>query len=171
MAAALQAQTASSCNGSGAADGGVGGGSFISFPWPALPGFLLLTLNSTAAAVRAHRRGDAAAVAFVGFSYTDVVALLVCLRMYERARAGSPTSERLRIAVWVLTSLLTLAFSSEVVAIMPAPAAALVWLVALATVAGGFVALYVCKEDEEVGQANKTAQHALEASCKNTLCL
>jgi cation transport ATPase len=121
-------------------DNNVGG----SFSWLAFLGFLFLTLNSAMAIVRS--RGDTMAVAFVSFSYADLVALFVCLRMYERAAAGSAKREWLKIAVWVLTTLLTLAFSYKVAAVMPAPVAVLVWLMAFATVAGGFVAFFVYKE-------------------------
>nr|CAB3449341.1 unnamed protein product [Digitaria exilis] len=109
-----------------------------------LIGFLFLTFNSIMAILRSQ--GDAMAVAFVGFSYADLVALFVCLRMYERARAGSATREWLKVAVWILTTLLTFAFSCKVAAVMPAPVAVLVWLMAFATVAGGFVAFFIYKE-------------------------
>ncbi|CAO2045072.1 unnamed protein product [Urochloa humidicola] len=66
-------------------DTNAAGGSFLSW-LPAFLGFFL-TLNSATAIVRS--RGDAANVAFVCFSYADLVALFLCLRMYERARAGS----------------------------------------------------------------------------------
>lgn len=117
-------------------------GSFSS--WLPFLGFLFLTLNSAVAVVRS--RGETMAVAFITFSYVDLVALFVCLRMYERARAGSSTREWLKIAVWVLTTLLTLGFSYRVAAVMPAPVALLVWLMAFATVTGGFVAFFVLKE-------------------------
>ncbi|CAL5059452.1 unnamed protein product [Urochloa decumbens] len=116
------------------------------FSWlPAFLGFFFLTLNSATAIVRS--RGDAAAVAFVCFSYADLVALFLCLRMYERAPAGSNARKSwLKVVVWVLTTLLTLAFSGKVAAVMPPPVAVVVWLMAFATVAGGFVAFFVCKE-------------------------
>ncbi|CAL5023133.1 unnamed protein product [Urochloa decumbens] len=115
------------------------------FSWlPAFLGFFFLTLNSATAIVRS--RGDAAAVGFVCFSYADLVAIFLCLRMYERARAGSAKRTWLKIAVWILTGLLTFAFSGKVAAVMPPPVAVVVWLVAFATVAGGFFAFFVCKE-------------------------
>ncbi|CAL5023134.1 unnamed protein product [Urochloa decumbens] len=115
------------------------------FSWlPPFVGFFFLTLNSATAIVRSH--GDAAAVAFVCFSYADLVALFLCLRMYERAPAGSSARGWLKVAVWILTTLLTLAFSGKVAAVMPPPVAVVVWLMAFATVAGGFVAFFVCKE-------------------------
>jgi len=117
-----------------------------SVPWFTLLGLTILTFNSGMAIVRSQ--GDAMAIAFVGFSYADLLALFACLRMYERAPAGSSTRGRLKVAVWILTTLLTFAFSSKVAAVMPPTVALLVWLVAFATVAGGFIAFFVYKEKQ-----------------------
>ncbi|CAL5023140.1 unnamed protein product [Urochloa decumbens] len=115
------------------------------FSWlPTFLGFLFLTLNSATAIVRSQ--GNRTAIAFVSFSYGVLVALYVCLKMYERASAGSAKRKALKIVVWVLTTLLTFAFSYKVAAVMPVPVAVLVWLMAFATVAGGFVAFFVCNE-------------------------
>ncbi|CAO2045069.1 unnamed protein product [Urochloa humidicola] len=111
---------------------------------PAFLAFFFLTLNSATAIVRS--RGDAAAVTFICFSYADLLALFLCLRMYERAPAGSNARSWLKVAVWIETALLTFAFSGKVAAVMPPPVAVMVWLVAFATVAGGFVAFFVYQE-------------------------
>ncbi|KAJ1278538.1 hypothetical protein BS78_04G087400 [Paspalum vaginatum] len=110
-------------------------------PWHTIVGFLILTFNSAMAIVGS--RGEVTAVAFVVFSYAVLVALFVCLRMYERASADSSRRRWLKIAVWILTTLLTFAFSYKVGAVMPAPVAVVVWLMAFATVAGGFFAFFV----------------------------
>ncbi|CAL5023136.1 unnamed protein product [Urochloa decumbens] len=113
------------------------------FSWlPTFLAFLLLTLNSVTAIVRSQ--GDM--TSFVCFSYAILVALFVCLKMYERARAGSAKRKWLKIVVWVLTTLLTFTFSSKVAAVMPVPVAVLVWMMAFATVAGGFFAFFVYQE-------------------------
>lgn len=110
-------------------------------PWLTILGFCFLTFNS---AMAVHRsRGDVRTVAFVAFSYGDLVALFVCLRRYELAPVGSPARDRLKVAVWLLTALLTFAFSYKVAAVMPPPVAVVVWLMAFATVAGGFLAFFV----------------------------
>lgn len=119
-----------------------GGG--ISFPWLTLLGFLFLTFNSGMAIYRSL--GDATAILFVCFSYGDLVLLFACLRTYERAPAGSSTRWWLKIAIWVLTTMLTMAFSYKVAAVMPPPVAVGVWLMAFATVAGGFVAFFLYNE-------------------------
>ncbi|XP_039786989.1 uncharacterized protein LOC120653288 [Panicum virgatum] len=85
-----------------------------------------------------HRsRGDPVAAA-----YADLALLLYCLRVYERAGPGSARRGRLKLAVWLLTAALTLLFSCKVAAVVPPAAAALVWVVGLATVAGGFAELF-----------------------------
>lgn len=115
-----------------------------SFPWLTILGFLILTFNAVMAIIRSE--GEKTAIAFVSFSYAVLVALFVCLRMYERARADSAKRKWLKIAVWTLTTMLTFSFSYKVAAIMPTPVAVVVWLMAFATVTGGFVAFFVYKE-------------------------
>ncbi|CAO2037683.1 unnamed protein product [Urochloa humidicola] len=135
---------ASDNNGSHQADSiNAAGGS--RFSWlPTFLAFLLLTFNSAMAIARSQ--GDTMAIAFVGFCYGDLVALFICLKMYESARAGSAKRKWLKIVVWVLTTLLTFAFSYKVAAVMPAPAAVLVWLMSFASVSGGFIAFFVYNE-------------------------
>lgn len=115
-----------------------------SLPWFTFVGFLVLTFNCGMAIVQSH--GDTMVIAFVGFSYADLVALFACLKMHERAPPGSSTRWWLKVAVWVLTTLLTVAFSCKVAAVMPPPVAVLVWLMAFATVAGGFIAFFLYEE-------------------------
>ncbi|CAN6246667.1 unnamed protein product [Urochloa humidicola] len=115
-----------------------------SFSWLIFFAFLLLTFNCTMAIIRSQ--GEMMVVVFVSFSYADLVMLFVCLRMYERAPAGSTKREWLKIGVWTLTTLLTFAFSYKVAAVMPPLVAVLVWIMAFTTVAGGFVAFFIYKE-------------------------
>ncbi|CAN6243590.1 unnamed protein product [Urochloa humidicola] len=122
---------------------------------PVLIGFFFLTLNSATAIVRS--RGDKMAVAFICFSYADLVAIFLSLRMYERAPASSAKRTWLKIDVWVETALLTFAFSGKIAAVMPAPVAVMVWLMAFATVAGGFVVFFVCIEKKGSNCAQATA--------------
>ncbi|TVT97350.1 hypothetical protein EJB05_57418, partial [Eragrostis curvula] len=103
--------------------------------------FGVLTLNSGLAIYRAWE--DLASVLFVAGSYLTLLLLFGCLRTYERAQPGSPARERARRAVWPLTTLLTVGFAWKVAALMPPAVAVLVWGLAIATVAGGYFALYV----------------------------
>ncbi|CAN6230851.1 unnamed protein product [Urochloa humidicola] len=115
-----------------------------SVSWLTLLGFFFLSFNSGMAVYRL--RGEFWSVAFVVFSYCDLVVLFLCLRRYELTPAGSPSRERLKVAVWILTTLLTFAFSYKVAAVMPALVAVIVWIMAFATVTGGFLAFFVCTE-------------------------
>lgn len=132
--------------GTGAADpgGGYGGG----LSWLTLLGFAFLTFNSAMAIYRS--KGDRAAVAFVVFSYVDLVFLFWCLRWYEREEQGSGSRERLKMAIWLLATMLTLAFSYKVAAIVPVPEQILVWGMADATVLGGFYAFFLYGRKKKV---------------------
>ncbi|CAL4889174.1 unnamed protein product [Urochloa decumbens] len=109
-----------------------------------LLGFGFLTFNSVMAVYRSN--GDVAAISFVGFSYLDLVMLFFCLRWYERTPEESPRREHLKMAVWLLTTMLTAAFSYKVAAIMPFPVQVLVWAMAGVTVLGGFYAFFLHRE-------------------------
>jgi hypothetical protein len=98
-------------------------------------GFLFLTFNSGMAVYRSN--GDYGAIAFVAFSYLDLVSLFYCLRLYERTTPESPRREHLKMAVWLLTTMLTAAFSYKVAVIMPFPVQVL----------GGFYAFFLHREE------------------------
>ena len=85
-----------------------------------------------------HPQRDLRSVALAVFSYLDLILLIACLGSYERAAARSSTRQRLKVAVWILTTLLTAAFSYRVAAeiSMPLPMAALVWAMAFVTITG-----------------------------------
>ncbi|CAL4889140.1 unnamed protein product [Urochloa decumbens] len=130
---------------------------------PAFLGFLFLTLNSGLAIDRS--RGDAATVAFVCFAYADLVALFSCLRWYESAlAAGSAERTTLKVAVWSLTTALTLAFLYKVAAVMPLPVAVHLWLMAATTVAGGFYAFFIYEETE-----SQTLRRQIQSSRRSSL--
>jgi len=81
--------------------------------WPAPPtivGFAFLAFNS-AMAVSSWRSSGFGAVCFAAFSYLDVAMLFYCLRMYQKISPGSsPLRERLKMAMWLLATMLTIAF-------------------------------------------------------------
>ncbi|CAN6243580.1 unnamed protein product [Urochloa humidicola] len=115
--------------------------------WPSLltiVGFGFLTFNSFMAVYRSN--GDVGAISFVVFSFLDLVLLFYFLRRYERTPAESPRREHIKMAVWLLTTLLTAAFSYKVAAIMPLPVQIIVWAMAGATVLGGFYAFFIHEE-------------------------
>ncbi|CAL5059461.1 unnamed protein product [Urochloa decumbens] len=69
--------------------------------------FAFLTFNS-GMAVYSWSIG-LGAVWFAGFCFLDLALLFYCLRLYERAPPGSPRREHLKMAVWLLTTMLTFA--------------------------------------------------------------
>ncbi|TVU33071.1 hypothetical protein EJB05_24856, partial [Eragrostis curvula] len=94
-----------------------------------------------------HRsRGDPRALAFVTFSYLDLVLLLCCLWWHERADPGSKLSHRLKMVIWLLTVALTSVFAYRVAAVMLATYAAVLWVVALVSAAGGGVRYLFVRE-------------------------
>ncbi|XP_025815445.1 uncharacterized protein LOC112892517 [Panicum hallii] len=106
-------------------------------------GSALFLLSSAAAARRALGRGDARAAASVAAATALVAALLAAVRAHDRAR-GRRRRGLLRAAAWALSAALTAMFARRVAALAPGPAAAaLVWALAGATVAGGFCCLFV----------------------------
>ncbi|CAN6208730.1 unnamed protein product [Urochloa humidicola] len=102
-------------------------------------GFAALAFNS-ALAIR-NSWGDAASVAFVLAADAALLLLFVCLCEFERARGGA--ARNIKAAVWALTTLLTGMFASRVAPLMPPAVAAIVWFMAAATAAGGFLAFFL----------------------------
>ena len=113
-------------------------------------GCALFLLSSGAAASRALGRGDAGAAASVAAATTLVAALLAAVRAHDRA-PGARRRGLLGAAAWALSAALTDMFARRVAAVAPGPAAAaLVWALATATVAGGFCCLFVHDPDHHV---------------------
>ena len=83
-------------------------------PWWLIPLGFLFTFNSGMTVY--HPQRDLRSVALAVFSYLDLILLIACLGSYERAAARSSTRQRLKVAVWILTTLLTAAFSYRVAA-------------------------------------------------------
>jgi len=110
------------------------------FPLLTALGFSFLTFNLVLAIYRSQ--GDPSAVGFVAFSYLDLVLLFYCLRRFENAEPDSPARRHLKLAVWILTTLLTAVFSYKIAAIMPLPLQILVWVMATSTVGGGYYAFF-----------------------------
>lgn len=116
------------------------------FSWLSLAAFAFLTFN-TAIAVR-RSIDDHGAVAFAVVSYVDLLCLFWCLRRFERA--NEQDKWWLKVAVWLLASLLTGMFSYKVAAVMPWPVAAILWGMNCATTIGGFYAFFVHRENSPV---------------------
>ncbi|TVU33052.1 hypothetical protein EJB05_24833, partial [Eragrostis curvula] len=70
--------------------------------------FVFLTFSSAMAVYQGN--GDWGAISFACFFFLTLVLLFRCLRWYEAAAPGSPRREHLIVAVWLLTTMLTIAF-------------------------------------------------------------
>ncbi|XP_006656635.2 uncharacterized protein LOC102718464 [Oryza brachyantha] len=115
-------------------------------PWASLIGFAGLAVNLALCIYRAE--GDRGTIAFVSFAYLNLLLLFWCIRQLDRAPPphGSAARGRIRAAVWILATSLTAAFTWKVAAVMPLPVAAVAWLMAAATVVGGFYGFFVHEE-------------------------
>ncbi|TVU12634.1 hypothetical protein EJB05_46285, partial [Eragrostis curvula] len=85
--------------------------------------------------------GDAGSIAFVLAADAALVLLFLCLREFERA--GRARGRNIKVAVWTLTTLLTVMFASRVAPLMPPVVSLVVWAMAAATAAGGFWAFFL----------------------------
>jgi hypothetical protein len=101
-------------------------------------GFAALTGTSVLAVYRS--RDDPRSVAFVAGAYASIALVFHFLRKFER---GEGDRGRTKVAVWVLTTLLTAMFASKVAPMMPLAVSSLVYLMAAGTVGAGFWALFL----------------------------
>ncbi|BAH92974.1 uncharacterized protein [Oryza sativa Japonica Group] len=116
---------------------------------------LVATAVTAQAAYRARR--EPWDLAFVLFAYADLGLLFLCLSMYERLPPpleeiqkgdsgddGAAVRRRLKMAVWALSTALSVAFAWRVAAVMPAPAMrAAVWGMTSTVAVAGFYLLFV----------------------------
>ncbi|GJN00928.1 hypothetical protein PR202_ga18155 [Eleusine coracana subsp. coracana] len=102
-------------------------------------GLGVLVFNSALAVYNSW--GDAGSVLFVLAADAALLLLFLCLREFERV--GRERGRNIKVAVWMLTTLLTGMFASKVAPLMPPVVAALVWVMAVATAAGGFWAFFL----------------------------
>ncbi|XP_066374176.1 uncharacterized protein [Miscanthus floridulus] len=115
--------------------------------WATVATLVFLALN-LALCVRRVQDDGRGAVAFVGVSHLNLALLVCALRRFEAAPQGSPARGRARLAVWLLTTTLTAAFTWKIGAVMPLGLAVAAWVVAAATVGGGFYVLFL-HDDEK----------------------
>ncbi|KAL6840554.1 hypothetical protein ACP4OV_030364 [Aristida adscensionis] len=107
-------------------------------------GFTILAINCGAAVY--HSWGDPWTVAFVLASFLILVSLFVALRVFETLPRESPRRAHAKATVWTLTTALTLMFSQRVAALMPLPAAVVVWVMAGSTISAGFYVCFLCPD-------------------------
>ncbi|TVU33034.1 hypothetical protein EJB05_24814, partial [Eragrostis curvula] len=102
-----------------------------SVTWITALGFVLFTLNCVMA-VYWYQDGQS----FNFVSYLNLLALIVCLKRYEKAELGSQLRSRLKVAVRLLAMALALLFSYKVVTVMPPAVAVVACLMAVGAAAG-----------------------------------
>ncbi|CAL9114042.1 unnamed protein product [Musa textilis] len=129
------------------------------FPWMQVLALAILTVNSVLALYRST--DDPGNAAFVVASYTDLISLFYCLRLFERtAEAAVQRRKNLKKAVWCLSALLVAMFSYRVAAVMPPAVAVIVWCMAGLTVSGGFYSLFVYDSDDYGDTDGDEKKHA-----------
>ncbi|XP_066372720.1 uncharacterized protein [Miscanthus floridulus] len=116
--------------------------------WTTVAILVFLALNLALCVRRVHGDGRGA-VAFVVVSHLNLALLLCALHRFEVAPHGSPARGRARLAVWLLTTTLTAAFTWKIGEVMPLGLAVAAWVLAAATVGGGFYALFLHDDNDE----------------------
>ncbi|KAJ3709061.1 hypothetical protein LUZ61_012766 [Rhynchospora tenuis] len=111
------------------------------FSWLSSLGFGMLTFNSARVVYNSNQ--DIGSISFVLISYLDLLLLFWFLRLFEKAAPNSPNRERIKVVVWLLSTLLTVMFSWKVAAMMPLFVGSLVWLIGSASSLGGLYALFL----------------------------
>jgi hypothetical protein len=113
-------------------------------PWSTLAILAGLAVNLALCVRRVGGGEDRGALVFVGFSHLNLLLLFGAIRRFEASPAdGSPARGRARLAVWLLTATLTAAFTWRIGEMVPLRFAAAAWVVAAATVLGGFYMLFL----------------------------
>ncbi|THU59582.1 hypothetical protein C4D60_Mb07t03610 [Musa balbisiana] len=126
------------------------------FSWMQAFGLAFLSINSLAALHRS--RDDVWNAAFILASYLDLLALFLCLRLFDSTHPDSLKRRgALKMAVWTLSTILIAMFSYRVAAIMPFAVAIIVWCMSGLTISGGFYAFFVhqSQDDDSCGAPSK----------------
>jgi Family of unknown function (DUF6490) len=117
---------------------------FDLFPFIA---FVFLTYNAVMSVYRS--RGNPWDLAFVVSCYAELTLLFFCMKMRENLGADAPEERvhRLKIVVFILTTLLTLTFAYKVSLIMPFFLKLVVWGMSGSVIAAGFYAFFIFDRD------------------------
>ncbi|XP_065016667.1 uncharacterized protein LOC135643535 [Musa acuminata AAA Group] len=124
--------------------------------WMQAFGLAFLSINSLTALYRS--RDDPWNAAFILASYLVLLALFLCLRLFDSPHPDSLKRRgALKMAVWTLSTILVAMFSYRVAAIMPFPVAILVWCMSGLTISGSFYAFFVhqSQDDDSCGAPSK----------------
>jgi Family of unknown function (DUF6490) len=111
-------------------------------------GFLFLTYNFATATYRS--RNNPSDLAFIISCYVELILLFCCLKKHENLSTGTPTeqSNRLKGAVWVLSTLLTCTFTWRVSQIMPWYLNLIMWSMSASVIVVGFYFFFLFKGED-----------------------
>ncbi|URE17250.1 hypothetical protein MUK42_11236 [Musa troglodytarum] len=117
--------------------------------WLCIISLVFLITSAANAAYRSLH--DPSSLAFVAFTYADLILIFLCLERFEKRSAGGTPREKelLKAAVWALATALTFAFAWRVAGMMPRVLAAVVWMMAGSVALGGFYGLFICCHAKE----------------------
>ncbi|KAJ1685470.1 hypothetical protein LUZ63_016860 [Rhynchospora breviuscula] len=109
--------------------------------------FLLLAYNAVLAIYRS--RENCWDMAFVISCYAELILLFWCLKKYEYLGADAPLEHkyRLKVVVWILTTLLTVTFAWRVSQIMPLCLKIVVWGMSGSVIVAGYYAFFIFNGD------------------------
>jgi len=111
-------------------------------------GILVALGLNLALCLRLRLRRGGHNLTFVGLSHLNLLLLFLSLCRFERTPPGSAARGRAMLAVWLLTATLTAAFTWKIGALMPLAFAVAAWVMAAATVLGGFCMLFLLHGDK-----------------------
>lgn len=106
--------------------------------------FAVLTCNAAMAIYRSI--DDSWSLAFVVVTYFSLLLLFWCLHLFQRAGPDAARRTQLKIAVWSLSTLITMMFAYKVAALMVWPLVVVVWVMAATVPVGGFYAFFIYRE-------------------------
>ncbi|KAF3326897.1 hypothetical protein FCM35_KLT08527 [Carex littledalei] len=114
--------------------------------------FLFLTYNAVQSIYRSIAKPWD--LAFVISCYAELTLLHVCLKIRENLSTDAPIEHkhRLKIAVWILISLLTTTVAYRVAQIMPLSLKIVIWGMSGSVIVAGFYAFFIF--DKDVKEAN-----------------
>ncbi|CAD6340317.1 unnamed protein product [Miscanthus lutarioriparius] len=110
-------------------------------PWTTVVILVVLAGNFVLSVRRV--RDNRSALSFIGLSHLNLLALFYATRRFQLSPPGSVARGRARLAVWLLTTTLTAGFTWKIGTMLPLGLAILAWVMAAATVLGGFHLMFV----------------------------
>ncbi|XP_066368941.1 uncharacterized protein [Miscanthus floridulus] len=110
-------------------------------PWTTVVILVVLAGNFVLSVRRV--RDNRGALAFIGLSHLNLLALFYATRRFQLSPPGSVAQGRARLAVWLLTTTLTAGFTWKLGTMLPLGFMILAWVMAAATVLGGFHLMFV----------------------------